>query len=56
MNTKPLACWICGKVINLNNCKIDEQGLPVHDSCYVARLRLTSAAPPPPQGPPTGST
>lgn len=37
MNTKPLACWICGKVIDLSDCKVDEHGLAVHEACYVAR-------------------
>lgn len=33
MSSKPLACWICGKEINLNNCNTDERGLPVHGPC-----------------------
>jgi hypothetical protein len=37
MTLKPHACWICGKAVDLNNCKTDERGLPVHESCYVAR-------------------
>jgi hypothetical protein len=39
MDTKPLACWICGKAVNLNTCKTDEHGLTVHEECYVARIK-----------------
>jgi hypothetical protein len=42
MNDKILACWICGKVVDLNNCKADEHGLPVHEPCYVARIIIKS--------------
>jgi hypothetical protein len=47
MSSKPLACWICGKEINLNNCKTDERGLPVHGLCYVARIAAKSNQQPP---------
>ena len=37
--TNPLRiCWICGKTISLEQCKIDESGLPVHGECYVAKI------------------
>jgi len=36
----PKVCWICGKVVNLEECKVDAKGLPVHEDCYV--LKLTS--------------
>ena len=42
MDPRPLACWICGKVVDLNKCTTDEQGLPVHEVCYVARITLIS--------------
>lgn len=34
----PRTCWICGKAVKLENCKVDEYGLPVHEDCYVAKL------------------
>jgi hypothetical protein len=36
--TKLLTCWICGEAVNLNDCKTDERGLPVHGNCYAARM------------------
>lgn len=42
MATKPLACWICGKQVDLSQCKVDEHGLAVHESCYVAKAILKS--------------
>lgn len=36
------SCWICGKPVALENCKVDEQGFPVHEQCYVARVALNS--------------
>ena len=27
MTARPLACWICGKAVDLNTCKTDERGL-----------------------------
>jgi hypothetical protein len=33
-------CWICGKPVQLESCKIDEHGLPVHEDCYIAKLAL----------------
>ena len=35
-------CWICGGDVPLEDCKTDEQGLAVHEACYVARLALDS--------------
>ena len=32
-------CWLCGKTVELENCKTDERGRPVHEECYVAGLR-----------------
>jgi hypothetical protein len=31
-------CWMCGKMVDLRACKIDEHGVPVHESCYIARI------------------
>jgi hypothetical protein len=57
MTTNPLACWICGKAIDLNTCKTDEQGLAVHELCYATRIALklkdSSALPVPLQFPGT---
>ena len=33
-------CWICGRGVSAGNSKIDENGLAVHESCYVAKLAL----------------
>jgi hypothetical protein len=38
-------CWICGKPVSLENCKVDEQGFPVHGECYVVRVALNSVRP-----------
>ena len=36
-------CWICGKSVSLENCKIDEHGSAVHEECYVAKVALAKA-------------
>jgi len=36
-------CWICGDTCRLEDCKIDEHGLPVHEVCYVASVALKKA-------------
>ncbi len=36
-------CWICGQPCPLEDCKVDETGLPVHEKCQVARLALLNA-------------
>jgi len=33
-------CWICGKEVELENCKTDEHGSAVHKVCYVARNKM----------------
>jgi hypothetical protein len=33
-------CWICGRSVSVKERKIDENGFPVHESCYVAKLAL----------------
>jgi hypothetical protein len=47
METKPLPriCWICGKAVPLEECKVDEHGLAVHEKCYVAKLALEAPLP-----------
>ncbi len=34
-------CSICFKSIGLEACKIDEDGRPVHEKCYAARMLYT---------------
>lgn len=36
-------CRICGNTCRLEDCKIDEDGLPVHEVCYVASVALRKA-------------
>ncbi len=36
----PRLCWICGKAVRLEDCKVDEHGLAVHENCYVAKVLL----------------
>jgi hypothetical protein len=31
-------CWICGNQVSLENCNTDENGQPVHEDCYIAKL------------------
>lgn len=38
----PKICWICGRVVYLEECKVDASGLPVHESCYVSKLKLVN--------------
>ena len=33
-------CWMCGKRVDVETCKTDEQGKAVHEACYAARLAL----------------
>ena len=37
-------CWICGRKVSLEVCKIDEHGLAVHDKCCVVRLLLKQSS------------
>jgi hypothetical protein len=48
MERKPLPkiCWICGKAVTLEDCKVDEYGMAVHEDCYVAKLALNGGRPP----------
>lgn len=34
-----LLCKICRQAVLLETCKIDEQGQPVHEQCYVDRVK-----------------
>jgi hypothetical protein len=33
-----VSCVICGSLVSLENCKLDEHGSPVHDHCYFDSL------------------
>lgn len=33
-------CWMCGKRVDVETSKTDEQGKAVHEACYAARLTL----------------
>jgi hypothetical protein len=37
------SCWICDRPVQLENCKIDERGKPVHEDCYAAKLVVDKA-------------
>ena len=39
-------CWICGRAVSLESCKIDELGNAVHEMCYVAKVALAQAVQP----------
>jgi hypothetical protein len=43
----PRVCWICGRVVSLESCIIDEHGLAVHEECAVAKIasRANPSAP-----------
>jgi hypothetical protein len=45
-------CSICFKSVNLKDCKIDEDGRPVHEKCYAARVLYTL----PSAGKPSGNS
>jgi hypothetical protein len=51
--TFPQTCWICSKILKLETCKIDENGHPVHEVCYVAKVALKLHSDPLPR--PTGT-
>lgn len=36
-------CWVCGRAISLDNCKLDEHGNAVHSECYDMRQKLKQA-------------
>ena len=42
----PKICWMCGKTVNLEECKVDANGLPVHENCYVTKLTQTNSPQP----------
>jgi hypothetical protein len=40
----PHECWVCGKPVSLEECKIDEQGRAVHEQCYLTRMKQDSSS------------
>ena len=30
------SCWLCGRTISPEMCKVDEYGFPVHGACIIA--------------------
>jgi hypothetical protein len=43
------ACWMCGKAVSLEACKVDEHGRAVHDDCYALMLRFRQGDRPTPE-------
>jgi hypothetical protein len=41
-----MKCAICGKPITLEQAKVTEDGKPVHEECFVAKIRLSKRKPP----------
>jgi hypothetical protein len=35
-------CWICGNAVDLKTCKGDEQGMAVHENCYLLKVALAT--------------
>jgi len=31
-------CWVCGREVSLEACKVDEHGCAVHEACLFARM------------------
>ena len=38
-------CWICGRSVSLESCKIDENGNAVHEECYATKVALAEVLP-----------
>ena len=41
-----MGCAICGKPLRLATAKSDNGGLPIHEECYLLRLKLKQATMP----------
>ena len=41
MNSLDLICHLCNKTIPVEQAKTDENGKAVHETCYVAKVRMT---------------
>ena len=42
-----MGCAICGKPLRLAAAKAENGGLPIHEECYLLRLKLKQATMPP---------
>lgn len=42
-SSSPLFCGICGRKVSLEASRTDEHGNPVHEDCYVLKVRLHNA-------------
>ena len=40
----PMICWICGRSLQPEECKLDEHGLSVHGDCYAATVSSAQQA------------
>ncbi len=40
-----MACPVCGIAVSFENCKVDEQGRAVHESCYLSDLEKLKSPP-----------
>lgn len=38
ISPRPVPCIICLQPVRLEECKIDHEGAPVHEKCYVEKL------------------
>lgn len=43
-NSPTHMCWVCGKAVDIKNCKTDEHGSAVHELCYAAKIGLANAS------------
>src|SRR5215472_10960645 len=55
LTERRVLCSICFKPLDLSRCKIDEDGHPVHEQCYMERLHFLSQVKKPPTNERTGS-
>ncbi len=37
-------CWVCGREVSLETCKVDEHGSAVHEPCLFARMKTETAS------------
>jgi azurin len=43
LSTPALVCSICQKPVSLNDAKTDEDGMAVHEDCYLIKVGLRKA-------------
>lgn len=44
-------CWVCGAPVSLEECKVDEHGEVVHETCYVTKVARSKIVPVPAPSP-----